>query len=74
MICLLEPINNSICNTTYDIENLLGLLKKVRRTDDFNEALKVLTDVSNHQLTLAQHLVDIVRSISITPESEEKIH
>ena len=74
MICLLEPINNSICNTTYDIENLLGLLKKVKNTEDFKEALKILTDVSNHQLTLTQHLIDIVKSISIEPEETQNIH
>ena len=74
MICLLEPINNSICNTTYDIENLLGLLKKVKNTEDFKEALKILTDVSAHQLTLTQHLVDTVRSISIEPEGAPKVH
>lgn len=74
MICLLEPINNSICNATYDIENLLELLKKVKNTDDYNEALKILTDASNHQLALAQHLVEIVKSISIVPESTQKVH
>ena len=72
MICLLDPINNSTCNTTYEIENLLSLLKRAKTTEDFKEALKILTDASNHQLKLTQHFVDIVKSISIELEEDVK--
>lgn len=73
-VCLLAPLNNSIYNAAYDIEELLNLLKKAKDDETFNQALQILTKISSHQATLAKHFAEIAQSMEIDPKEGEKIH
>ena len=73
-ICLLVPLNNSIYNSTLEIEALLDLLKQANNEGGFRDALQILTRISEHQLVLAGHFADIAKSITIEPEEQQKVH
>lgn len=73
-ICLLEPVNYTIHETSDQIGVILDLLKKTKNKEEFQRTLIILIKMSENQAFLATSLMETVTSMLEKPEDRPKVH
>ena len=73
-ICLLEPVNYTIHETSDQIGVILDLLKKTKNKEEFQRTLIILIKMSENQAFLATSTLETVRSMLEKPEDRPKVH